>query len=130
MLACCNAARLWKETFIGVDVLEKNVICITFGQPLMTIPYVQEAVQNHANFESTIHSIFDQEDIFPRLLRDKYGQSLPQISNRPPPKAIAATNGSSPLLSSKLAPEVSRLGDVRCMCASMCGMQSQVENEH
>lgn len=118
MLACCNAARLWKETFIGVDVLEKNVICITFGQPLMTIPYVQEAVQNHANFENTIHSIFDQEDIFPRLLRNNYSQpQLPQISNRPPLKAIAATNGSSPTLSSKLTPEVSRLGDVSYMHA-------------
>ena len=72
MLACCNAARLWKESVIPVDILEDRVICITFGQPLVAISYVQETINAIAKFENTIQAIFDQEDIFPRLLRNKY----------------------------------------------------------
>ena len=91
MLACCNAARLWRDTCINVDVLEKNVMCITFGQPLLAIPYVQETVTNYTKFESTIHSIYDHEDIFPKLFRNKYGQL--QGEQALPLKAL--TNGGS-----------------------------------
>lgn len=77
MLACCIAARLWKESVIPIDVLEDRVICITFGQPLIAISYVQDTINTITKFENTIHAIYDQEDVFPRLLRDKY---LPEWS--------------------------------------------------
>ena len=69
MLACCVAANIWNKSYINTDALEKSVVCITFGQPLLSIPLVQEVVKKFPRFEATIHSIFDKEDIIPRLLR-------------------------------------------------------------
>lgn len=113
MLACCNAARLWKETCIGVDVLEKNVICITFGQPLVAIPYVQETIKKYAKFENTIHSICDQEDIFPKLLRNNYGY-YPKLEVRGSSlRALTSGNGgTSPMMPRSLSSESSHLSDV------------------
>lgn len=68
MLACYAAANLWKKSFISGDVLEKNVICITFGQPLIPIPYVEEAIKDFPQFEATIHAVYDKDDFFPRVL--------------------------------------------------------------
>ena len=68
MLACYTAANLWKKSFISGDVLEKNVICITFGQPLIPIPYVEEAIKDFPQFEATIHAVYDKDDFFPRVL--------------------------------------------------------------
>lgn len=100
MLACCNAARLWKESNIPIDVLKNRVLCITFGQPLVAISYVQETVDAIAKFENTIHSIYDQEDMFPRLLRDKYPSEGSRL------KAITSSNGASPPVLQKLSSEV------------------------
>ncbi len=108
MLACCIAARLWKESFIGTDVLEKNVICITFGQPLLAIPYVQKTVDNNPKFESTLHCIYDQEDAFPRLLRNNYSHSM-RIDSGPPMMKALTSNGHSPTVLSTLAPESPQL---------------------
>ena len=69
MLACCVAANIWEMSYIGNEVLEKNVVCITFGQPLISIPFVQSVMRKFPQFEATIHSIFDKEDAVPRLLR-------------------------------------------------------------
>lgn len=75
MLACCNAARLWKETYIDIDLLEKHVICITFGQPVVAIPYVDGVIEKYTKFEEAVHSIYDEEDDFPKLFHNKnYGQ--------------------------------------------------------
>ena len=68
MLACYAAANLWKTSFISGDVLEKNVVCITFGQPLIPIPYVEEAIKDFPQFEATIHAVYDKDDFFPRVL--------------------------------------------------------------
>ena len=69
MLACCIAGNIWEMSYIGNEVLEKNVVCITFGQPLITIPFVQSVMRKFPKFEATIHSIFDKEDSVPQLLR-------------------------------------------------------------
>lgn len=68
MLACYVAANLWKTSFISGDVLEKNVACITFGQPLIPIGYVEEAIKHFPQFEATIHAVYDKDDLFPRVL--------------------------------------------------------------
>ena len=107
MLACCNAARLWTETCINIHDLKKNVLCITFGQPLVAIPYVQEAVKKYAEFENTIHSVYDQEDIFPKLLHYystgcKYCHTMKGTT-----KALTACgNGSSPVVQPRNLSEV------------------------
>ncbi len=69
MLACCVAANIWKKSYLPTDILEKNVICITFGQPLMGIAFVQEVIRMFPMFEKTIHSVFDKRDLVPRILR-------------------------------------------------------------
>lgn len=69
MLACCVAANIWKKSLLPIQVLEKNVICITFGQPLMGIAFVQEVTRMFPTFENTIHSVFDKRDLVPRILR-------------------------------------------------------------
>ena len=68
MLACYMAANLWRMSFISGDVLEKNVICITFGQPLIPIPYVEEAIKDFPKLENTIHAVYEKDDFFPRVL--------------------------------------------------------------
>ena len=68
MLACYVAASLWRMSFINGDVLEKNVICITFGQPLIPILYVEEAIKDFPQFEATIHAVYEKDDFFPRVL--------------------------------------------------------------
>jgi hypothetical protein len=91
MLACYNAAKLWDKAIIGVDVLEKSIACVTFGQPLLPIPYVYETIRKYPKFDNTIHSIWDEEDIFPRVLYSHYGQFLPDTSMR----ALTGSNGNT-----------------------------------
>lgn len=69
MLACCVAANIWKNSYQSTQSLEENVICITFGQPLISIPFVLEATRMFPEFEKTIHSVFDKRDLVPRILR-------------------------------------------------------------
>lgn len=69
MLACCVTANLWKETYVSIDTLQKNVICITFGQPMINIPFVQEAIKHFPQLRNTIHLIYDKEDVFPFMFR-------------------------------------------------------------
>ena len=70
MLACYVAASLWKESFITMDILERNVTCITFGQPLIGIPFnfISEAISLSEKFRNSIHAYLDREDIYPALL--------------------------------------------------------------
>lgn len=67
-MACHLAAILWKRSSVSRDILEKNIICITFGQPLIPIPSVEEAIKDYPQFEATIHAVYDKDDFFPRVL--------------------------------------------------------------
>ena len=67
MLACCVAANIWEKSYISTEVLEKDVVCITFGQPLIAIPFVQSVMKKFPKFETTVHSVLDSEDVVPRL---------------------------------------------------------------
>lgn len=68
-MACYIAANIWKKSYISVGVLERSVVCITFGQPLISLPFVQDTIRKFPQFEATVHSVFDKEDIVPRLFR-------------------------------------------------------------
>jgi hypothetical protein len=105
MLACYNAAKLWDKAIIGVDVLEKSIACVTFGQPLLPIPYVYETIRKYPKFDKTIHSICDEEDIFPRVLYSNYGQIMsPETSMR----ALTGNNGGNAVPKSEYS-DVSQL---------------------
>ena len=67
-MACYVAAYIWRASCLDVARLQRNVICITFGQPLFSIPYVQEMIQIYPAFEQTLHLILDKEDIVPSIL--------------------------------------------------------------
>lgn len=69
MLACCVTANLWKETYVSIDTLQKNVICITFGQPMINLPFVQMAIKQYPQLRNIIHMIYDKDDVFPFLFR-------------------------------------------------------------
>ena len=94
MLACCIAANIWRRSPINADVLKEQVICITFGQPLICIPFVQEVIQNSPQFESTIYSMFTKDDIIPGLLQYFHiGCVHYRHGSRSPMKTPPATNG-------------------------------------
>lgn len=112
MLACYNAARLWKETCISVDILEKNVVCITFGQPMLAIPYVDKTIASYTKFEATIHAIYDQEDVFPKLLRNDY-TGIPKIDHGGSIKALTSAAGVCSPSSHKLQMMTPMITDVR-----------------
>ena len=70
MLACYVAANLWKENCVTLDVLQRNVICITFGQPLIELPFVNNATGRFSEaFKRSVHTYFSHDDPLPFLLR-------------------------------------------------------------
>ena len=69
MLACCVTSYLWRAGFLlSIALLQKNVTCITFGQPLINIPYVSNTILRFPELEETIHLILDKQDKVPGLL--------------------------------------------------------------
>ena len=99
MLACCVAANIWRRSPINADVLKEQVICITFGQPLISIPFVQEIIRNSGpQFESTIYSMFTKDDIIPGLLQYFHiGCVHYQPGSTSPMKTLSAANGTKAL---------------------------------
>lgn len=88
MLACYVTANLWEGTYVSVNVLQKNVVCITFGQPLIRIPFVQEAIKHAPSIRQVIHSVYDKEDTFPLILHyqndgRKYYHAKPHTNQLP-----------------------------------------------
>lgn len=69
MLASCVTSHLWNAGFLlSVALLEKNVMCVTFGQPLIDIPYVTDTIQRFPALEDTIHLILNKHDRVPSIL--------------------------------------------------------------
>lgn len=62
-------ATLWKESYIPITDLEKNVVCVTYGQPLVKVPLVEHVVKCYEHFQDTVYHVYDREDTFPRVLR-------------------------------------------------------------
>ena len=96
LLAAYITSRIWSTSYIRKDVLGKRVICITFGQPVITVPCIRQVAENCPEFESSIHSIFSTEDVIPHLMRlVACADSLPSASVKP-------VKSSTPPLVSKL----------------------------
>ena len=68
ILAQLCASHLWT---LGQDIcpelLERNLLCITFGQPLILLPEMERAADRIA--EHRFHAIFAADDIVPRMMR-------------------------------------------------------------
>lgn len=67
MLACCVAANLWMDFSVSWDILSSNVICITFGLPLIPMSCIQDIVQ-YPKFKATMFNVFIKEDYIPCVL--------------------------------------------------------------
>ena len=89
------AASIWRRCFIHADVLEKSIVCITFGHPLLTIPLVQEVARCNPKFEDTIHAVFDKDDIVPQLLQYFEFGSTYYRGNGVAMKALTSASGAS-----------------------------------
>ena len=69
MLASAVTSHLWNAGFLlSVALLEKNVMCVTFGQPLINIPYVTETIQRFPALRETIHLVMNSQDKVPGIL--------------------------------------------------------------
>ena len=67
-MASTVAACVWETPFITSDHLKENMLCITFGQPLVSVEVVQRVVRNRPEIISTLHSIYLEDDHIPSLL--------------------------------------------------------------
>ena len=63
------AAGIWNSSVISPEEFKSRVICITFGQPLISIPFVENIIESSCDFRESVHLIFDDNDVIPRLLR-------------------------------------------------------------
>ena len=84
LLALSLAALLWKLPYFefSTDLLKENFVCITFGQPIISLPTVQEIAEECPEFESVMHSIFAKADVVPQLMKfldEKYEEQCAQI---------------------------------------------------
>ena len=84
LLALSLAALLWKLPYFefSTDLLKENFVCITFGQPIISLPTVQEVAEECPEFESVVHSIFTKADVVPQLMKfldRKYEEQSAQI---------------------------------------------------
>lgn len=71
------------------------MVCITFGQPLLGIPLLQEVAGKIPQFESIIHSVFDKEDVMPQLLHYFNFGDITYHGNTVAIKALTSSNGVS-----------------------------------
>ena len=69
LLALSLAASLWNLPYISADRLKEDFVCITFGQPLISLPAVQEVTEECPEFQSIVHSIFTKADLVPQLMK-------------------------------------------------------------
>ena len=70
LLATCFTSHLWRAgILLRVPLLQKNVMCITFGQPLISIPFVNNTILRFPALENTIHLVLNKQDKVPGVLR-------------------------------------------------------------
>ncbi len=60
---------VWNTPYMGADLLKDHLVCITFGQPHVTVPLLAEVARQRAELASTIHSVYSQDDMVPRLMK-------------------------------------------------------------
>lgn len=69
LLACAVAAMVWNTPYIGADLLKDHLVCITFGQPHITVPLLADVARQRAEVASTIHCVYSEGDLVPRLVK-------------------------------------------------------------
>ena len=82
------ATSIWQQTYITEAELTKNVICVGFGVPMISLPALSKTLIEYPNIESTIHLVYLKDDIIPRLMRFMNHQMVPSL-----PSVLALTSG-------------------------------------
>ena len=59
------AAQLWQLPQTKTEKLLSNVICITFGQPLIQSDLLTQVVEIDPDFRNSIHAVGSENDRFP-----------------------------------------------------------------
>ena len=59
---------VWSLPYISSNLLRENLVCITFGKPLVSIKLAQSVAQRRPDISSTIHSIQMEGDPVPSLM--------------------------------------------------------------
>ena len=67
LLACSVHAKIWNSPNVSPRIKE-NLVCITFGQPHVPIPGLEDLAVDYLNIENTVHAIQYEKDLVPRLL--------------------------------------------------------------
>ena len=68
-MACAVAAQVWHSSYISSQHLQENLVCITFAQPHLEVPQLEDIARDCPSIRSTIHCIYYDEDLIPRLAR-------------------------------------------------------------
>ena len=68
LLACAVTADVWNSAYIRTDLLQKSLVCVTFGQPHISLPGVLQAAREQPELASAIHTLHLYDDPFPRVL--------------------------------------------------------------
>jgi len=69
LLACAIASRVWDSDYIRSSLLKENLVCITFAQPHIAVPGLSQVAIEQPDLASTIHTIYWEGDLVPRLSR-------------------------------------------------------------
>ena len=62
------AAQLWLLPHTQTEQLRSNVICITFGQPLVQSLLLTHVAESYPDFRNNVHAIGLQDDKFPSIV--------------------------------------------------------------
>ncbi len=62
------AAQLWLLPHTRTDQLMSNVVCITFGQPLVRSLLLTHVAESYPDFRNNVHAIGLKDDNFPTIL--------------------------------------------------------------
>lgn len=68
VLAQMLAAHLWLLPHTHTDQLMSNVICITFGQPLIKSDLLTHVAESFPAFKQNVHVIGLEDDSFPSIM--------------------------------------------------------------
>ena len=68
LLASAVAASVWDTPYISSDLLKKNMTCITFGQPLVSVDIIQNVAIRRPEIVTTINAVLTEQDQIPSLM--------------------------------------------------------------
>ena len=67
LLACSVHAKIWDSPNVSPRIKE-NLVCITFGQPHIPVPELDELADDYPDIVNTVHAIQYEKDLVPRLI--------------------------------------------------------------